>query len=99
MHKSDLTYFLMNQMVDHYPQLTDILMKESVDTILETIINSLTQGGKMEIRGFGSLYLRHYPARKTRNPKTGESVLMPARHRLFFRPAKKLKLRLNASYR
>jgi len=99
MHKADLTYRLINEMVDHFPQLTDILMKESVDAIIETIITTLLSGGRMEIRGFGSFYLKHYPERLSRNPKTSETIIMSSRHRLFFKAAKKLKLRLNASGR
>jgi integration host factor subunit beta len=99
MHKADLTYRLINEMVDHFPQLTDVLMKESVDALVETIINTLVLGGKMEIRGFGSFYLRYYPERQSRNPKTAEIIKMTSRHRLFFKAAKKLKLRLNASGR
>jgi integration host factor subunit beta len=50
----------------------------------------------MEIRGFGILDLKFYPERSARNPRTGERIHMSARHRLYFKAAKKLKLRLNA---
>jgi integration host factor subunit beta len=99
MHKSELTRRLIEHLSEKHLHLTDSAVKESVDVIIQRIIDSLLQGTRMELRGFGSLDLRYFPSREARNPKTGKSVEMSGRHRLHFKPAKKLKLRLNASYR
>jgi integration host factor subunit beta len=99
MHKSDLTQLLIEHLTEKHLQLTESAVKESVDALLQCIIDVLCHGEGMEIRGFGSFSLQYVPARKARNPKTGNLVKMSARHRLRFTAGKKLKLRLNASYR
>lgn len=99
MRKSDLTRLLIEHLTEKHLHLTENAIKESVDAILQCIIFTLSRGGRMEIRGFGSLELRHVPARKARNPKTGEFIEMSERHRLHFKAAKKLKLRLNTRSR
>src|SRR5260221_12150691 len=42
--------------------------------ILEIMSDALSQGGRTEIRGFGSFSLHFRPPRQGRNPKTGEAV-------------------------
>jgi len=96
MFKADFVQKLINRMTEKYPSLTDTAIKESVDAILSKIKEILLQNGRMEIRGFGTLGLKFYPEQSVRDPRTGEKVHMSARHRLYFKPAKKLKLRLNA---
>jgi integration host factor subunit beta len=96
MFKSDLTQKLIHRMSEKYLSLTDTAIKESVDVILHNIIETLLQHGRMEVRGFGAFDLDYYPARNARDPRTGNTVMMSARHRLRFRAAKRLKRRLNA---
>ena len=47
--------------------------------ILEIMSDALSQGERIEIRGFGSFSLHFRPPRQGRNPKTGEAVASPAR--------------------
>jgi integration host factor subunit beta len=56
---------------------------------------ALAQGERIEIRGFGSFSVKHYPARERRNPKTGESILVAASKTPFFKVAKELRLRVD----
>ncbi len=49
----------------------------AVKTLLEMMSNSLTEGDRIEIRGFGSFSLHFRPPRLGRNPKTGDSVALP----------------------
>ena len=46
---------------------------------------ALGKGAKVELRGFGSFRVRHRPARKGRNPKTGDEVSVPAKRMPFFK--------------
>lgn len=62
-----------------------------VDTALESIVDALRRGDKVEIRGFGSFRTRTRAARKARNPRSGDSVDVPARTIAFFRPSKQLR--------
>ena len=57
--------------------------------------NSLKDGDKIEIRGFGSFTLRSRAPRVARNPKTGAEVHIGEKKVLHFKPGKELKERVN----
>jgi integration host factor subunit beta len=99
MLKSELTKQLIDVITSNYPEMTEKAVIESTQEIIAIIVETLIHGGRMEIRGFGSFDVKYFSARQARNPKTGETLQMSARYRVQFRPAKKLRLRLNASYR
>lgn len=67
-----------------------------VDAVFEAIAGALRSGEEVEIRGFGSFRLRERKARHTRNPRTGEAILVPPKRVPFFRAGKALRDRLNA---
>ena len=67
----------------------------AVKTILEYMSSSLSNGERIEIRGFGSFSLHYRPARSGRNPKSGEPVSLPAKYVLHFKPGKELRERVN----
>ncbi len=48
--------------------------------ILEIMSDALSQGERIEIRGFGSFSLHFRPPRQGRNPKTGEAVALSGKH-------------------
>ena len=66
-----------------------------VDTIFDSMSDALAQGEGIEIRGFGSLKVKDRDEREGRNPKSGESVHIPAKKYPFFRIGKKLHERIN----
>ncbi len=66
-----------------------------VEIIFDSIISSLNEGEKIELRGFGSFRVRERNARKGRNPKTGEAVKIPAKRVAYFKPGKDLKDLIN----
>jgi len=70
----------------------------SVKTIIESMIDSLTKGKRIEIRGFGSFSLRYRKSRIGRNPKSGESVNIDERYVPHFKPGKDLKERVKTSW-
>ena len=53
--------------------------------------DSLAQGKRIEIRGFGSFALRFRKSRKGRNPKSGESVNIQNRYVPHFKPGKEFR--------
>jgi integration host factor subunit beta len=79
------------------PHLTQRDVERVVSVIFERVIQALEQGGRVELRGFGAFSVRSRPARSGRNPRTGESVEVPAKHVPFFKSGKELRARLNAS--
>ena len=76
-------------------QLDDVEL--ALNCILAQMANALVEGERIEIRGFGSFDLHHRPARIARNPKTGETVDLPAKVKVHFKPGKEMKDRVNAS--
>ena len=73
-------------------------VEAAVKVILDHMAESLTNGDRTEIRGFGSLPLRHHLPRQGRNPKTGESVAVNDQYRVHFKPGLKLRERVNAAF-
>lgn len=66
-----------------------------VQTVLDSIVESLQNGTKVELRGFGSFKIRSRGPRKARNPKTGASVDVPEKKIPYFKPGKELKDMIN----
>lgn len=66
-----------------------------VESVFDSIAGALRSGDEVEIRGFGSFRLRSRKARRTRNPRTGEQILVPPKRVPFFRAGKALRDRLN----
>ncbi|MCW8922283.1 MAG: integration host factor subunit beta [Gammaproteobacteria bacterium] len=69
----------------------------AVKSILGRMSNSLSNGERIEIRGFGSFSLHFRPPRAGRNPKTGDAVSLPGKHVPHFKPGKELRERVNDS--
>ena len=67
----------------------------AVKLILEQMSENLSNGARIEIRGFGSFTLHHRPARVGRNPKSGESVTLEEKYVPHFKPGKELRDRVN----
>ncbi len=67
----------------------------AVTIILDSISSTLSKGGRVEIRGFGSFGLNLRPPLIGRNPKTGASVKIPARYVPHFKAGKELRWRIN----
>ena len=65
--------------------------EEIVDLVFNGFTNALKNGGRIEIRGFGSFSVRYYKAYKGRNPKTGESVAVKPKKAAFFKVGRELK--------
>jgi integration host factor subunit beta len=66
-----------------------------VNTIFDSIGGELMQGGRVEIRGFGSFTIRSRDAREARNPKSGDVVMISEKKTPFFKTGKELRERVN----
>jgi integration host factor subunit beta len=70
-------------------QVTTLTKRQAeivVNTIFNSIRNSLQKGDKTEIRGFGSFRLRNRRKKEARNPKTGSTVSVQAKNVPIFTP-------------
>jgi DNA-binding protein HU-beta len=70
---------------------TKVQAEEVVDTIFDGIVDSLKSGEEVSIAGFGIFSAKERAARTARNPRTGESISVPAMKVPKFRAAKALK--------
>jgi len=77
------------------PYLTREESERVVAVILESIIQTLEKGARVELRGFGAFSARHRASRQGRNPRTGEPVRVPEKHVPFFRAGKELKAQVD----
>jgi len=81
-----------------YERLGGFSKKESaeiVESVFETIKDSLRKGEKMKISGFGNFSVRSKKERKGRNPKTGKEIKITPRKVVTFKPSQLLKSVLN----
>ena len=87
-------------LVDDVASAAELTKKDAerlVEIVFESIIESLNEGGKIELRGFGSFRVRERGARRGRNPKTREPVNIPAKRVPYFKAGKELKELINAN--
>ena len=66
-----------------------------LEDVLKTVTDRLAEGTAVKIANFGSFLVRHKEERMGRNPKTREEVPITARRVVLFRPAQRLKHRVN----
>lgn len=86
------------ELVEEVARSTELTKKHAeiiVNTVFESIVDSLKAGEKIELRGFGSFRIRQRGARMGRNPKTGDQVEVPAKRIPYFKPGKDLREMLN----
>jgi len=86
---------LIERITEHQAQLSSKDVELAVKTMLEQMSQALSQGDRIEIRGFGSFSLHYRAPRIGRNPKTGESVGLAGKHVPHFKPGKELRDRVN----
>ncbi|MDD4182443.1 MAG: HU family DNA-binding protein [Candidatus Omnitrophica bacterium] len=67
----------------------------AVESVFDAIKGSLKKKDPVAISGFGTFKVKETKARTGRNPKTGESIQIPAKKKIAFRASKDLKALLN----
>ncbi|MFA6014383.1 MAG: integration host factor subunit beta [Gallionellaceae bacterium] len=95
MTRSELIEALIAKLASKNPQLTAKDIELAAITILNEITNALVKRGRVEIRGFGSFGINKRPPRTGRNPKTGETVMVPAKEIPYFKAGKELRERVD----
>lgn len=85
--------------VDCIAQATGITKAETavvVDKLIGTVIDAISRGERIEIRGFGTFKVMKRAPRTGRNPKTGAVVKIPQRDMPVFKPSRELRARVHA---
>lgn len=76
-------------------EITQLLALEAVQMVFDGIIETLMDEGRIELRNFGVFEVKRRRARKARNPRTGESVSVPAKLVVTFKPGLEMEQRVN----
>lgn len=87
---------LIERLVRKQSCMPEKVIEDAVKEILEHISMALTDGKRIEIRGFGSFSLHYRPSRIGRNPKTGDKVELVSKYVPHFKPGKELRNRANS---
>lgn len=69
--------------------------EQVINLVFDEMTTALARDERIEIRGFGSFVSKHYRARTGRNPRTGESIPVPAKRLPFFKVGKELRERVD----
>lgn len=88
---------LIEQIAMRQPELSAKEVETAVRLILDDITDTLSEGGRVEIRGFGSFSLHYRDPRTGRNPKTGDPVKLEGKYVPHFKPGKELREQVDAS--
>ncbi len=75
--------------------ITRVKAETVVNTIFDSMVESLMKDDRIEIRGFGSFVNRQYDAYKGRNPRTGQVIDVDEKKLPFFKVGKELKDDIN----
>ncbi len=91
MNKSEL----IDKIAAAEPQLTTRDVELAVKTMLDQMTDTLADGERIEIRGFGSFSLHYRAPRLGRNPKTGDTVTLSGKFVPHFKAGKELRERVD----
>lgn len=86
---------LIQKIADENPHLYQRDVEKIVNTIFEQITSAMSQGNRVELRGFGAFSVKKRDGRTGRNPRTGEAVEVDEKFVPFFKTGKLLRDRLN----
>ena len=86
---------LVKDIADQFPGLSLADVESVTEILLDSITAQLATGGRVELRGFGTFTVRSRDAREGRNPRTGDTVSVAAKHVPHFKAGKELRDRLN----
>ena len=87
---------LIQIITEKNPHLFVCDVERIVATIFNEITNSLAEGKRVELRGFGAFSVQKRKERVGRNPRTGEAVMVNAKQIPRFKTGKELRLKLNS---
>jgi integration host factor subunit beta len=74
--------------------LTQGQAREVVQSVLDGITDTLLNEGRIELRNFGVFEVKRRKPRNARNPRTGESVFVPAKLVVTFKPGREMEERV-----
>lgn len=89
---------LVHKISEQNPHLYQRDVENIVNAILDEVTGALTNGDRVELRGFGAFSVKNRAARNGRNPRTGDKVAVSEKFVPFFKTGKEMRERLNEGY-
>ncbi|MEM1419776.1 MAG: integration host factor subunit beta [Pseudomonadota bacterium] len=89
---------LVSRIAAENPNLAQKDVEAVVSSVFDEISKALSEGHRVELRGFGAFSVKDREARTARNPRTGEMVPVAAKKVPAFKAGKELRDRLNDGY-
>ena len=87
---------LIRQLKQKNPKINQSETEAVIDTFYGSIEKALIEGKKIELRGFGTFFIKKIREKySARNPKTGELIYIPEKNKVRFRASKNLKKIIN----
>ena len=86
---------LIQRLAERNPHLLHRDIERIVQTVFDEIADALSEGNRVELRGFGAFSVKNRPARTGRNPRTGAHVSVAQKSVPFFKTGKEMRERLN----
>ena len=86
------------ELIEAFAKESDITIRDAevcVNTLFNSMADTLSKGGRVEIRGFGSFKVKEYEPYSGRNPKTGESILVSRKKLPYFKLSSIMRKRIN----
>ena len=93
MNKSELIDAIADELDMSKNEATSIL-----NTILDTMTETLVSGESIELRGFGSFVIRQYESYEGRNPKIGKKIQVKPKKLPYFKVGRDLRVRVNRKH-
>tara|TARA_B100001029_G_C15058907_1_gene456690 strand:+ start:2163 stop:2453 length:291 start_codon:yes stop_codon:yes gene_type:complete len=86
---------LIKNLANQYPNFYSKDLTKIINIFVDEIKLALKNGERVELRGFATFSIRKQKSRKSRNPKTGESVQVPEKNSIYFKMTKDLFNKIN----
>lgn len=86
MNKTELIAVIADQ-----AEVTQAMAEKVVNTFVDVVKETLAKEEKVVVTGFGTFEVRHRVARRGKNPRTGEEIIVPAQKTPAFKAGKLLK--------
>ncbi len=90
-----------SELIESLAERADITLakaEEIIDLFFDAVSETLCNGHRVEIRGFGAFTVREYKAYEGRNPKTGEKITVPPKRLPFWKTGMELKQRVDSAF-
>ena len=86
---------LISRLAEANPHLYQRDIEQLVTTVFDEITRALSQGDRVELRGFGAFSVKRRGSRVGRNPRTGDAVSVDEKFVPYFKTGKQLREKLN----